>query len=59
MSTQYKRRIQAFMLAERAEVESATMLAENAAHAFDHDEWLDDETHIVWDLANDIFNEVE
>lgn len=28
-----------------------TRLAEEAAHALGHDEWLDDETHIVWDLA--------
>lgn len=28
-----------------------TQLAENAAHHFDHDEWLDIETHWVWDLA--------
>jgi len=28
-----------------------TKLAEGAAHAFDHDEWLDDETHWVWDVA--------
>lgn len=28
-----------------------TRLAEEAAHALDHDEWLDDETHPVWDAA--------
>lgn len=28
-----------------------TRLAEEAAHYFDHDEWLDDETHWIWDLA--------
>jgi len=28
-----------------------TRLAENAAWHFDHDEWLDDETHWVWDVA--------
>jgi hypothetical protein len=28
-----------------------TALAEAAAHQFDHDEWLDDETHWVWDAA--------
>jgi len=33
---------------------NATLLAENAAHAFDHDEWLDDETHYVWELALEI-----
>lgn len=35
---------------ERGEV-NCTRLAEEAAHYFDHDEWLDDETHWVWDLA--------
>ena len=33
---------------------NCTRLAENAAWEFDHDEWLDDETHWVWDLAVDI-----
>ncbi len=28
-----------------------TELAENTAHALDHDEWLDEETHWIWDLA--------
>lgn len=28
-----------------------TRLAEAAAERFDHDCWLDDETHWVWDLA--------
>ena len=28
-----------------------TALAEAAADALDHDEWLDDETHQVWDIA--------
>jgi len=31
-----------------------TSLAEAAAHQFNHDEWLDDETHWVWDLAVDV-----
>lgn len=31
-----------------------TRLVENAAWHFDHDEWLDDETHWVWDLAVEI-----
>jgi hypothetical protein len=33
---------------------NTTQLAENAAHEFDHDEWLDEETHWVWDLAVDV-----
>lgn len=28
-----------------------TELAEAAAHELGHDEWLDDETHEVWDIA--------
>jgi hypothetical protein len=28
-----------------------TVLAENAAHALEHDEWLDDETHWIWELS--------
>lgn len=35
---------------EQGEV-NYTRLAEEAAHYFDYDEWLDDETHWVWDLA--------
>jgi len=31
-----------------------TALAESAALIFDHPEWLDDETHWVWDLAVDL-----
>ena len=30
-----------------------TLLAEDCAKAFDHDEWLDDPEHIVWDIACD------
>ena len=30
---------------------NTTQLAENIAHAFDRDDWLDDETHWVWDVA--------
>lgn len=30
---------------------NATTLAEAAAWAFDHDEWLDDSTHDVWEWA--------
>lgn len=30
---------------------TATQLAEATAIALGHDEWLDDETHWIWDLA--------
>ena len=43
--------IRGYMLAEAAFCDNATELAENAAHHFDRDDWLDDETHVVWDLA--------
>lgn len=33
-----------------------TELAEAAAHDFDHDDWLDDETHPVWDWAIEAFD---
>lgn len=32
---------------------NATQLAENVAHEMDHDEWLDDETHWIWDVVMD------
>lgn len=32
---------------------NTTRLAEEAAHEFEHDEWLDIETHEVWELALD------
>lgn len=31
-----------------------TELAELAAHELDHDEWLDDELHEVWELAIEV-----
>jgi hypothetical protein len=31
-----------------------TQLAENTAHALNHDEWLDDSDHILWDFAIDV-----
>ncbi len=34
-----------------------TLLAENAAHFFNHDEWLDEENHIVWEIAWEIAHE--
>lgn len=30
---------------------NATRLAENTAHALNHDEWLDDPDHEVWEVA--------
>lgn len=32
---------------------NCTSLAEQCAWDLDHDEWLDDDTHIVWDIAVD------
>jgi hypothetical protein len=32
-----------------------TKLAEDCACALNHPEWLDEETHIVWDMAIDVF----
>ena len=33
---------------------NSTLLAESAADHFGHDEWLDDETHFVWDAAFEV-----
>lgn len=33
---------------------TATALAEGVATALDHDSWLDDESHWIWDLAVDM-----
>ena len=33
---------------------NATTLAEIAAQELGHDEWLDDETHWIWDVAMDV-----
>lgn len=38
---------------------NCTKLTEHAALHFDHLEWLDDETHWVWDLATDIAADAE
>lgn len=49
--------VRAYMLRHRDEHDNATSLAEDAAHNAlddDHDEWLDDETHWVWDLAIEV-----
>jgi hypothetical protein len=32
-------------------VGNMTKLAEDAAHEMCHDDWLDDETHEIWELA--------
>jgi len=40
-----------WMKQAKHEHDNATSLAEAAAHAVDHDEWLDDEQHWVWELA--------
>lgn len=34
-----------------------TKLAENAAHAFEKDEWLDDPDHWIWEMAADYYDE--
>jgi len=36
--------------------DNATLLCENAAHELGHDEWLDDETHVLWDCAIDLLD---
>ena len=36
-----------------------TQLAEDAAHAFDHDEWLSDHDHWVWTAAMEALERVD
>jgi len=38
----------------QADEANPTGLAELIAHELDHDEWLDDETHWVWEVAMDV-----
>ena len=35
-----------------------TSLAENAAISLDHDEWLDNPDHWIWDLAVDEYERI-
>ena len=38
---------------------TCTELAEEAAIYFDHDKWLDDETHWIWELAFEVVEDAE
>jgi hypothetical protein len=52
-------KIKAHMLANAEHHDNATSLAEDAAHyadTVDHDAWLDDETHWVWELALEVIH---
>ncbi|REK56914.1 MAG: hypothetical protein DWQ49_09405 [Bacteroidetes bacterium] len=51
-------RREARALLNRGEV-NITQLAENIAHHFEHDEWLDDEYHEVWGIASEVGEETE
>ena len=33
-----------------------TLLAESCAHSIGSDSWLDDESHIVWEVATEFFS---
>ena len=47
------------MMNEIEELEGDTncrSLAENAAHLFNHDEWLDNELHAVWEIAQRVYS---
>jgi len=37
-------------------LDNATILAEECAATMDHDEWLDDPDHVVWEVALEFFN---
>jgi hypothetical protein len=42
---------------QRGEI-NTTALCEAAAHAFDHDDWLDCETHELWELGLQVGGEL-
>lgn len=50
--------IRMYMRVEAGAVDNATNLAENTAWTMGHDEWLDDETHPVWEVALEFFPDV-
>ena len=45
--------IRRYMRLHADEFDNATNLAEECAKYLDHDEWLDDSDHIIWDIALD------
>ena len=52
-----KAAVRQWMLLNAKHHDNATSLAEDAAHNAlenDHDEWLDDESHWIWDIAIEI-----
>lgn len=52
-------RIRQFILShftmDEIEYQNSTHLAEDVADLMEHNEWLDDETHVLWDVCVDIF----
>ena len=42
-----------YTVIEHGEI-NCTLLAESIAHAYDHDEWLDNPEHDVWDISLDL-----
>ena len=46
-----RRMVRRFMTNWGHEYDGPTALSEAAACDCDHDEWLDDETHWIWDFA--------
>ncbi len=47
--------IRMHMRVEAPHVTNATNLAENTAYTMGHDEWLDDDTHVIWEIATEFF----
>lgn len=45
------KRIRDWMRLNAQDYDNPTALAEACAHEFNHDEWLDDDTHEIWDHA--------
>ncbi len=57
MTTQANVKTYGYLLLATETFNSATDIAETLAHEYDHDEWLDDETHWVWTVAMDLYIE--
>jgi hypothetical protein len=59
MDADDERDIRAWMRLHAEHYETSTELAEACAIALDHDEWLDNELHTIWDVAVELMDELE
>ena len=51
--------IRRYMRLHANEFDNATNLAEECSKHLNHDEWLDDPDHIIWDLAIEYMEKYE